>query len=122
MNRIVSSLLVVAALAVPATALADQVRYLVLTSVRSGPGHYNGANKTLVVAGETATSSEPVRREYRMASNTNANNMFEDCMRMALIALNKPGKWFLDIDAYPQGSYSLLQSCTLVRNDPPPPQ
>jgi hypothetical protein len=116
MNRIISSLLVVAALAAPATAVADEVRFLVVNSVRSGPTNSYDRHKLLVLTGETVTGA--MRREYRVHPNGEESGRFADCQRMALVAMNKPGKWFLDVVS---SSSNEIASCTLVRNDSPPP-
>jgi hypothetical protein len=123
MNRLVSSLLVLAALAAPATAFADEVRFLVVNSVRTGASNFTDNAKTLIVTGRTATSDQPVTRELHPYQNDDPSGRWADCQRMALIAMNKPGKWFLDV-TYSRSSatWLYLTNCTLVRNDPPPPQ
>ena len=109
MNRIVSALLVVAALAAPATAFAE--RFLVVNSVRA-------TGSRLFLTGET--SAGPFSREYRGAPpGVGDPDRLAICQRMAIIAMSKPGKWFLDVETT---GTNYIEHCTLVRNDPPPPQ
>ena len=119
MNRIISSLLVVAALAVPAVAAADVHVY---PRINQAATDHNDSNNyaSLDITGVRPDGEHTF--SYRITSDApdRDSRTFETCQRHAALVLAKPGRYELDVRFSPvrSATYGFLTGCTLRRVEP----
>jgi hypothetical protein len=121
MHRLLAGAAAVALLAAPAVATADVHRYQTVRAVESGLTEASWyAFLVLAVTGVDDTGDE-VTHLYTASwgSTETMVTIKEQCDRMALLALAKPGRYRLEItdDGDHDDDVRSLLRCKLVRND-----
>jgi hypothetical protein len=121
MNRIISSLLVVAALAVPALAAADVHVYTRVNQV--GTDFTNDwspePGTTLDIAGVRADGERSYSYRSGSSSESRDTRTLETCQRYAALAIAKPGRYSFEVRFVRSNeTYGYLKGCTLRRVEP----
>jgi hypothetical protein len=120
-HRLLAGAAALALLAAPAVAAAEVHRFSAVDAVESGIvflGSYNYL--LLAVTGVDETGAQVTRRYVAGFGSTMETlvSAKEQCDRMALLALAKPGRYDLQIADRDEGrDLPLLFTCKLVRND-----
>jgi hypothetical protein len=117
MNRIISSLVVVAALAVPAVAAADSHVYTRVNQVATDHDDVNWYSE-LQISGVLPDGERAVSYEFSPHPEDRSSRTFESCERYAAMAMAKPGRYVLEVRfTVWDGSRNMLAGCTLRRVD-----
>ena len=118
MNRIVSSFLVVAALAVPAIAAADVHVYTRVNQIATDDGYSYEWYSSLDISGVRADGERT--SSYRIYSDApdRKSRTFEACQKYAAMTLAKPGRYVLEVRYTLNRNENLLTGCSLRRVEP----
>jgi hypothetical protein len=114
MRHLLASLaLGTALLAAPAFAAADVLDFDALDSVFVGPG--NSSADEVTVTGRLAGEASSVT--MTLYANSYFVDRLERCYRLALMALNKPGRWRFTVDGQRAGNRVFATRCGVTRID-----
>jgi ABC-type sugar transport system substrate-binding protein len=94
-----------------AAAAQSTVTKLVFTTVDAVKMDYSAIYVTGVQEGATEASTAPIY----CSSNTNCPTQLQNCEKIALLAMSKPGQYVLEIE---KQQYSTFDRCTLRRVAP----
>lgn len=109
----ITSLLIAAALLVPAVAVADVDRFAAVDAAWIKLNGRNDSRAHLVIGGVLDSGGGRTGTYHTV---TDPRDLTAQCHRLATIVLSKPGRFYLDVEFERTGtSGGTLLGCTLVR-------